>query len=168
MANFKRIIVFLLLITFAFVIGFSNEVKKLKQKNEELSFRVKELELAIEEYEKLLELRNLLDIKSRGVIAALYDKYFSKIDLLNDNISVFEDKLVLNFDGYSTELPFSNGNLDYEKLRQRYFYFDNEKFVTGYEIVEKESTPNDIRRAVIVFSYIEADGWKLYNIEMDR
>lgn len=168
MADFKRITVFLLIITFAFAIGCLNEVKILKQKNEELSSRVKDLELAVEEYDKLLEMRNLLDIKSREVITALYEKDFSNIDFLNDNISVFEDKLVLKFDGYSTETFFGNGNLDYEKLRQRYFYFDNGKFVTGYEIVEKESTPDDIRRAVVVLTYIEADGWKLYNIEMDR
>lgn len=173
MRYFARLALMCLLII-VFIVGCAQQERDLKVENEQLKSRIQELEEIVESHsyelekcQKLYELRNIIDIKSRKIVSALNDRNIDVLkEELADNISIKEDALIIEYEGYTTEEAFLDNDVDFEKLRQRYYLLDDkERFITGYEV--ESATTDD--RCVLVFTFIEdSSGWKLCNIERDR
>lgn len=155
-----------MLILLLFITGCTQLEHDLKRENEQLKIKNQKLQEQLAEYEKTYELRNILDIKSRKIILALND---GNVDILkkevDDNITVQKDKILIEYEGHSTDFPLLDVDIKLETLRQRYYHLDDPgKFVTGYEL---DGINDD--RCVLVLTFIEGpSGWKLNNIETDR
>jgi len=149
--------------------------------NEELKFRVNELEQEVDEkdaqikrYEKEYELRNILDIEARKLLSSLNAGIFGETekDLLSDNMAVKEDRLEISFQDNDHEILFFQNKLDFESVRQRYYHLDERgEYITGYEVMNSSDDVNEriSSRGVLVFTFVEEpSGWKLVNIDTDR
>lgn len=135
---------------------------------------IEEQKAQIEQYEKVYELRNVLDIETRKLLSALNSGIFGEDEkeLLNDSIEIKEDRLEISYEGYSHEIHFFQNKLDFEHVRQRYYLLDEQgRFITGYEVVFSDDTQEFRGGGYIkelVFTFIESpSGWKLAHIGED-
>jgi len=73
--------------------------------------------------------------------------------------------LVISFNNDNNEIFFFQNKLDFERVRQRFYYLDEEgRFITGYEvfITSGDTQERDSSRSVLVFTFSEeSSGWKL-------
>ena len=160
-------LVILLVILSIFTYIKTNELKETRDENISLKIKIDEQNY---EYEKLknkyrieYEIRNLVDIKARGIYDALMS---SDIDYLKTKIAM---GVLIDNDN----ITFENGNLysfsetsKKYSLRQRYFELseDNLSFITGYEVIVE--SVDSITICIMAFTYQEND-WKLSNIYFD-
>lgn len=180
--RFQGFIMIVMILALLMLIGCSQEIDNdLEVENQELRSKVSELELIvdeqniqIEEYEKVYDLRNVLDIQARQILSALNSGVFTETEaeLLNENAIIEEDRLIFSFDNSNNEILFFQNKLDFERVRQRSYHLDEEgRFITGYEIIHLS---DDIQehidsRAVFIFTFIkEPSGWRLADIGIDR
>ena len=138
----------------------------------EPEYVIEEQKAQIEQYEKIYELRNVLDIETRKLLSALNSGMFGEDEkeLLNDSIEIKEDRLEISFEGHNNEILFFQNKLDFEHVRQRDYDLDEQgRFNTGYEVVFSDDTQEfNSNIKVLVFTYIESpSGWKLAHIGED-
>ncbi|UFJ39373.1 hypothetical protein LOK74_14990 [Brevibacillus humidisoli] len=139
--------------------------KQLEAERDQLKQQVAELTTQVKRLTEEKEVRNLVDLQARQVIAAMLKKNDSALrELVADTVTVEKEKLVFR------DLAGSKEPIDYPFLerandvRQRWYELQpDDRFVTGMEIYGDDSL-----LAVMVMTFRkEGDSWKLESIAND-
>jgi len=171
----------LLMLIFALIIvGCSNreeqlraEFEKLEQENIELRVQNEHLANINKEHEneikmhiKAEELRNSMDILAREIIEALYNRDMDNLKTyLCDNAIIDSKRVIFKIDNHQNEVEYLSKEVQLEKLRQRYYFMDkDEKYITGYEIIN----PVFENVSIMELTFVNKNGeWKLFDVGND-
>lgn len=179
----RKVIICLLVVMLIFgliIVGCSNreeqlniEFKKLEQENIELKVQNEHLANINKEYENEIrmyieaqELRNSMDILARKIIEALYNRDIDNLKTyLCDNATIDRKRIIFKFDNYQNEVEYLSGEVQLEKLRQRFYFMGkDEKYITGYEIINPEFE----NVSIMELTFVNKNGeWKLFDVGND-
>ncbi|MBO8165228.1 MAG: hypothetical protein H0Z34_16210 [Brevibacillus sp.] len=141
------------------------KVEQLEAERNELKRQVDILTKQVDRLNQEKEIRNLVDLQARKVIAAMLAKDSAAItELVTKDVEVGEEKLIFDYP-HGTEKKIDYPFLERAKdVRQRWYEWQQDgRFVTGMEIYGDDSL-----LAVLVMTFVrEGEEWKLESIVND-
>ncbi|MCF6093060.1 hypothetical protein L1765_03510 [Microaerobacter geothermalis] len=150
------------------------QVNQLSAQNEELKNSISKLDQKINRLEQEKELRNIIDLKSRQFITALFNRDIQTLkEMVGPDVVVGENDLEypVYSDGKLLMIQFPYPDADYSEIRQRWYLLNEDNtYITGMEVylIPKHQGEDYGHISILNLTFQSLDGqWKVTKVESD-